>query len=325
MRVAGPSAVAVLLAVFPPVAIAQTIIVDPGIWVPATTTPGGIQPIPLLDEGLRSWRLLPPVGPGARTNDGMLTVPQDAWLLHARTYSDFVLTLEFRLGSERARFAVLTRGWWEPGSGGVDADYGYEWWFRSAKTPEAQLVIQEPREIETVPNRSPALRAALQGAGVWQTLSIMATADRFQVWLNDTSIARAWGGKQRAGRIGVRADDGTVEVRDLAIRVLADQSRFDEAPEAGRGLALPRLVKDVRPRYVAGAIKRKVEGEVVVECVVKEDGSVEAARILRGLDPDLDTESLAAVRQWQFEPPLRDGVPVKVRFSVALEFGKNPK
>jgi TonB family protein len=290
-----------------------------------TATPAKVELVALLDDDLAGWRLVPPLEPVRRPVDGVLALSRAAWLVHSRTRSDFVLNVEFRLGSDRARFGVLTRGWWEPGSGGADADYGYEWWLRSGKTAEFQLVIQEPTQMETIPHRTEAALGAILPPGRWQTLAIMATADRFQVWLNGVLVANAWGGAGRAGRVGLRARDGDVEVRNVGIRDLSAQPLFEEALEAGGQVPAPQLVQDVRPRYVAGAIKRRVEGEVVVECVVMEDGSVGAVRVLRALDPDLDAETLAAVRQWRFEPPRRDGVPVKVRFAITLGFGKNPR
>jgi TonB family protein len=274
------------------------------------------------DPDLRGWLLVPAADQPARVVDGVLDLPRKAWLLHPRIYSDLVLHLSFRLRSRDARLGVLFRGRWEQRQGTLDADYGYEWWLKSGKSPDVHLVIQRPEETVRVPNRDPGVRDAMLPVDEWQSLSVLATADRFQVWLNGSRIAEAWGGPVRAGLVGLRALDGAVEVRRAALRDLTREPLFEQALEAGVHLDAPRLVKDVRPRYVASAIRRKVAGEVVVECVVREDGSVGAVRLVHSLDPDLDAETLSAVRQWQFEPPRRDGEPVKVRFAITIEFGK---
>ena len=55
-----------------------------------------------------------------------------------------------------------------------------------------------------------------------------------------------------------------------------------------------------------------VEGTVVVYAVITSRGSVEEARILRGLDERLDLGALSAFEQWEFQPAARDGEPVAV-------------
>ncbi len=70
----------------------------------------------------------------------------------------------------------------------------------------------------------------------------------------------------------------------------------------------------VQPKYTSAAMRAKVQGQVVVQAVVGTDGSVEKARVILGLDPDLDEQALIAIRQWSFQPGNLDGraVPVAV-------------
>ena len=49
-------------------------------------------------------------------------------------------------------------------------------------------------------------------------------------------------------------------------------------------------------------------------------GSVEQARILRGLDERLDLSALKAFEQWEFQPAARDGEPVAVEAVVRIPF-----
>jgi len=88
----------------------------------------------------------------------------------------------------------------------------------------------------------------------------------------------------------------------------------------GSGIEPPRLVREVRPRYTEEARRRTVEGEVVVEIVVRSDGRVGDVRILQRLGSGLDDRAVEAVRQWLFEPAQRLGVPVDVLVEVAVEF-----
>ena len=50
------------------------------------------------------------------------------------------------------------------------------------------------------------------------------------------------------------------------------------------------------------------------------DGSVSNVRVVRPLDAELDEAAVAAVRQWQFKPGLRDGEPVRVAVEAEMSF-----
>lgn len=88
----------------------------------------------------------------------------------------------------------------------------------------------------------------------------------------------------------------------------------------GAGITPPSLLREVKPIYTEEARRRGVEGEVVVETVVRSDGSVGSLRVVRGLDRGLDARAVEAVRQWRFSPARRHGTPVDVLVEVAVEF-----
>ena len=88
----------------------------------------------------------------------------------------------------------------------------------------------------------------------------------------------------------------------------------------GAGIEAPRLLREVKPDYTEDARRRGVEGEVVMEIVVRRDGSVGDVRILRRLGAGLDERAAQAVRQWQFAPALRYGTPVDLLVEVGVEF-----
>jgi len=88
----------------------------------------------------------------------------------------------------------------------------------------------------------------------------------------------------------------------------------------GSGVSPPRLLKEVRADYTDEARRANVEGEVVLEIVVRRDGSVGDIRILRRLNPGLDQRAIQAVRQWRFSPARLKGAAVDVIVEVAVEF-----
>lgn len=76
------------------------------------------------------------------------------------------------------------------------------------------------------------------------------------------------------------------------------------------------------PRYPPDALRRGVQGTVMVLVLVGPDGSVQEAKIRKGVHPSLDRAAMQAVQKWKFNPAVKDGVPyadwalVPVRFSL---------
>ncbi len=88
----------------------------------------------------------------------------------------------------------------------------------------------------------------------------------------------------------------------------------------GAGIEPPQLVREIRPLYTDEARRRAVEGDVVLEIVVRRDGSVGDIRLVRPLGSGLDQRAIAAVRQWRFTPARRLGSAVDVLVEVAVGF-----
>lgn len=90
--------------------------------------------------------------------------------------------------------------------------------------------------------------------------------------------------------------------------------------QPGAGIDPPSLVREVKASYSDDARRSGIEGEVVLEIVVRRDGSVGDVRIRRSLHPGLDQRAIDAVRQWRFAPARRHGASVDVVVEVAVEF-----
>jgi periplasmic protein TonB len=88
----------------------------------------------------------------------------------------------------------------------------------------------------------------------------------------------------------------------------------------GSGIEPPRLLREVKADYTEDARRRGIGGEVVLEIVVRRDGTVGDMRVLQGLGGGLDDRALQAVRQWRFTPARRQGAAVDVVVEVAVEF-----
>jgi TonB family protein len=88
----------------------------------------------------------------------------------------------------------------------------------------------------------------------------------------------------------------------------------------GSGIERPRLIREVKADYSEDARKRGITGDVVLEIVVRRDGSVGDIKVLHGLGWGLNERAEQAVNQWRFAPAQRQGTPVDVIVEVAVEF-----
>jgi len=88
----------------------------------------------------------------------------------------------------------------------------------------------------------------------------------------------------------------------------------------GSGIDPPQLLREVKADYTEEARQRGVSGDVILEIVVRRDGSVGDIRILQGLAGGLNDRAIQAVRQWRFTPARRQGAAVDVLVEVAVEF-----
>lgn len=90
----------------------------------------------------------------------------------------------------------------------------------------------------------------------------------------------------------------------------------ENMPELIGGLAA--LQKDIR--YPERARKAGIEGRVIVQFIVNEEGEVEQPRVIRGIGGGCDEEALRAVDNARFKPGRQRGKPVRVQYSLPVIF-----
>ena len=54
--------------------------------------------------------------------------------------------------------------------------------------------------------------------------------------------------------------------------------------------------------------------------IVDDQGRPRDIRVVRGLGFGLDAKAIEAVKQWRFQPAMKDGHPVNVQISVEVGF-----
>jgi protein TonB len=107
----------------------------------------------------------------------------------------------------------------------------------------------------------------------------------------------------------------------LAVAVAAGAAAQGEVYKVGdTGVRSPVLIKEVKPSYTEGAMRRKVQGTVELSAIIRQNGKPENIEVTRSLDPELDEQAITALKQWEFKPGTLDGKPVSVSVNVELTF-----
>src|SRR5207245_5286426 len=130
--------------------------------------------------------------------------------------------------------------------------------------------------------------------------AIRCTGGRVIAMVNGELIASVSSVATGEGWVGVRVEDGSLQLRNVSMGPAdaAVQASPDSSAHAtylpGDTVTLPKLRHEVHPNYTADAMRAKISGTVLLECVVQADGTVGAIRVLRSLDSayGLDDEAI---------------------------------
>lgn len=90
--------------------------------------------------------------------------------------------------------------------------------------------------------------------------------------------------------------------------------------KVGGGISAPTAISSPDPDYTEEARRAKKQGMCVLWLIVDSTGHPRDIRVARGLGFGLDAKAVEAVKQWRFQPALKDGRPVDVQISVEVEF-----
>lgn len=193
-----------------------------------------------------------------------------------------------------------------------------------------------------------AAEAATQAEESYSKALAAGDADRAEAWFG---IARArmrrelHAGAEAAARAAIEADvDGRQTPRARAMICVARRARpllnaipllppavapamidpagdyHYEALRVGGNVTKPRKIYGPQPVYTEKARKSRVQGIVIVEAIIGRDGCVNNMHVLRGLPDGLDGAALMALSNWVFDPGTLDGRPVKVYYTLTVNF-----
>jgi protein TonB len=82
----------------------------------------------------------------------------------------------------------------------------------------------------------------------------------------------------------------------------------------------PEKVNAPPPQYTEIARKARIQGVVIVQAVIDEQGVVTDVEVLKSLPMGLTEAAVDAVKQWTFKPATLNNKPVAVYFNLTVNF-----
>jgi protein TonB len=169
---------------------------------------------------------------------------------------------------------------------------------------KAPVSVPVPVPIPVEPPPVPTLVAPIQttSAAVLQSAGT-----------NLISLA-AYGGGGRGGGVGTGTGNG--------VGPGTGGGFGGGAFQPGNGVSMPAVVREEKPKYTSDAMRAKIQGQVELEIIVLENGTVGDVRVTKSLDRTygLDQAAMDAAKKWLFRAGEREGVKVATRVGLVLEF-----
>ncbi len=84
--------------------------------------------------------------------------------------------------------------------------------------------------------------------------------------------------------------------------------------------SMPKVLKEVKPKYPEEARRLGIEGSVVLLLEVDENGNVASAKLLKKMGYGLDEEAIKAAYLLKFTPAMAGNTPVRARIKYTFTF-----
>ena len=134
---------------------------------------------------------------------------------------------------------------------------------------------------------------------------------------------RGFGGEQTASPsphpwLGAKDLRSIVSIRWAD--VVVDAEKLEKAGVPMAAFRPPRRVAEASPVYPETARRAGAQGKVVLECLIRVNGRVDACKIVQGVHPDLDKAAFKALVAWRYEPARFFDTPESVLVAFELTF-----
>jgi TonB family protein len=114
-------------------------------------------------------------------------------------------------------------------------------------------------------------------------------------------------------------DDPSREIRLAATWVLGHSKGKATPAVDDPSEQPPKILHQTPPRYPADANRRRIQGQVLVEFLIDEQGRVAHAEARESI-PALDAAAVATISAWRFEPAQIGGKPIIILAQAPVRF-----
>ena len=111
----------------------------------------------------------------------------------------------------------------------------------------------------------------------------------------------------------------TISFLVLAVAPLTIASAQDNIKKVSPAEAIEAILSKPAPEYPPMAKQLRIQGNVELEAVVAENGTVEKVTVVSG-NPVLTKPAAEGVKKWKFKPFQSEGKPVKALAPVVVKF-----
>jgi TonB family protein len=116
-----------------------------------------------------------------------------------------------------------------------------------------------------------------------------------------------WGVPHGVGFDGPQTTATVAPEPDVPLRVIGE-------------VRAPVVIRRVQPVYPKLAITARMNGTVIVECIIDKNGRVREAHVLSSTSSLFNQSALDAVQQWQFAPGSLHGQAIDTIFDLTVTF-----
>jgi protein TonB len=169
----------------------------------------------------------------------------------------------------------------------------------AAPQPPRTQQVPVPQTVQTAPTTIPTT--------IEPAVASTSIGDDTTAATGDTGTPGVpWGSEHGIGVDGPPATPGTIE-QSGPLPVIGD-------------VKAPVVLRRVQPVYPRAALAARMNGFVIVECIIDRTGVVRDTKVLRSSSALFETSALEAVQQWQFSPGSLHGRPVDTIFNLTVTF-----
>jgi periplasmic protein TonB len=86
------------------------------------------------------------------------------------------------------------------------------------------------------------------------------------------------------------------------------------------GVVQPILIHRIQPDYPKSALAAHIQGTVVLEALITQNGDVQNIRLTKSAHPLWNQSAIEAVGNWKYKPATLGGRPIAVYFHVTVMF-----